>query len=120
VQVYISIYFCPAVILKQLTFVAAWAIASRVIGLSVVVSKSSDAEKGKLFSSGPMAAGHLPAVQSHTRMDKCNLSITSVMQGLFGASLSNIVLYPGLLMGGLEGPGYEVNAERPLSEQAIA
>jgi hypothetical protein len=40
------------------------------------------------------------------------------MQGLFGASLSDIALYPGLLMGRelLEGPGYEVNAERPLSE----
>jgi hypothetical protein len=53
----------PTVLLKQLTFIAAWAIASRVNGLSVVASKSSDTEKGKLFSSGPMASGDLPAVQ---------------------------------------------------------
>jgi hypothetical protein len=32
---------------------------------SVAASKSSDAEKGELFSSGPMAFGDLPAVQTH-------------------------------------------------------
>jgi hypothetical protein len=47
------------------------------------------------------------------------------MQGLFGASLSEIASYPGPLMGGelqqsLEGPGYELKAERALSEQAVA
>ena len=49
----------------------AGAIASRVSGLSVVTSKSSDAKKKKLFSLGQMASGHLPL----GRTDKCNNSI---------------------------------------------
>ena len=55
----------------------AGAIARRVSGLSVVMSKSSDAKKKKLFSSGQMASGHLPL----RRPDKCKNS-TSVMQGM--------------------------------------
>jgi hypothetical protein len=53
--------------MKQLTLVAAWAIARRVTGLSVVPPKSSDAEKGKLFSLGQMASDFLLLVQTHAR-----------------------------------------------------
>jgi hypothetical protein len=52
------------------------------------------------------------------------LAPTSDTQGLFGASLSEIALYmySGPLMGGelQQTPGYEVKAERALSEQAVA
>ena len=46
------------------TLVAAGAIASHVRGLSVVTSKSGDAKKKKLFSSGRMASGYLLLVRT--------------------------------------------------------
>ena len=55
-----------AILLKQLTLVAAGAIASRV----------SDVEKRKPFSLGRMTVSHLPLIHAHARtyaqMDKHN------------------------------------------------
>ena len=60
----------PAVILKHLTLVAAGAVASCVSGLSVVMSKSTDAEKKKtLWPLGRLASSHLPLGRMHGRMD---------------------------------------------------
>ena len=56
--------------MKQLTLVVAGAIASRVNGLSVVMSKSTDAEKKDVSASGQNGFQSPP-----TRTDKCNLSI---------------------------------------------
>jgi hypothetical protein len=53
--------FCLAVILKQLTLVAAWAIASRTCQWAVCCNVP------RHFSSGRMASGDLPAVHTHTR-----------------------------------------------------
>ena len=49
---YGSIRFNLILLLKQLTLVAAGAVASSVSGLSVVTSKSTDAEKKDLFANG--------------------------------------------------------------------
>ena len=69
--------------MKQLTLVAAGAIASRVSGLSVVASKSTDAEKKDYFSSGRMASGHLPLVHTHARTNGqnflCNLTVMMII-----------------------------------------
>ena len=61
----------------------AGAIASRVSGLSVVTSKSSDAKKKKLLARVKWlpVTSHLYA-RMHGRTDKCEYSITSDMQGL--------------------------------------
>jgi hypothetical protein len=48
------------------------------------MSKCSDSQKGKLFSWGPMASGDLPAVQTHTRTDKCNLNLSILNDGWTG------------------------------------
>jgi hypothetical protein len=49
-----------------------------------------------------------------------NHNTTSDMQGLFGASLSEIVSYPGPLMAGeLQQRAWVKKAERALSEQAV-
>ena len=65
---YVSVHFnlivYPAVLLKQLTLVVAGGIASRISGLSVVMSKSSYAKKKKFLSSGQMASGHLLLVRT--------------------------------------------------------
>ena len=63
--------------LKQLTLVAAGAIASRVSGLSVV---SPQVQRCKRFNSGRIASGHLPLVHTHTHThtDNYNLSIMIV------------------------------------------
>ena len=70
-----------AVVLKQLTLVAAGAIASRISGLSVVTSHVQRCRERKLFSSGRMASGHLPLVHTHacmhTRTDNYNLASAS-------------------------------------------
>ena len=49
----------------------AGAIASHVSGLSVIMSKSTDAKKKYIFALGQTASSHFPLV----RTDKCNLSI---------------------------------------------
>ena len=75
---YTSTYFCPNVVFKQLTLVAAGAIASRVSGLSFVTSKSTHAEKKELFVSGRMASGHLLLISHahmHAQTQNSNLGI---------------------------------------------
>ena len=51
--------FYPAIILKQLVLVVAWAVASHVSGLSVVTSQIQRCQEIKHFHSGQMASGHL-------------------------------------------------------------
>ena len=66
---YTSIQSWPIIILKQLALAAAWAIVSHVSGLSVVTSHAQVQRyrERKMFSSGQMASGHLPAIHTHTR-----------------------------------------------------
>ena len=66
--------------MKQLTLVAAGAIASRVSGLSIATSMCTDAEKKDFFASGRTASGHPPLVRTHGRTDKCNLSIMIIVE----------------------------------------
>ena len=57
-----------ALFFKQLTLAVAGAIASRVIGLSVVSPQVQRCLEIKRFSSGRIASGHLPLVHTHGQL----------------------------------------------------